>query len=113
MLSEAAEITKMLGNIRAGDHAASNQLMEAVYSDLRGMAHRLFSSERPDHTLQPTALVHEAWLRIFSGAEVPWNDRVHFYAVAARQMRRLLATHGREFRAQKRGGGLKVMFDDK
>jgi RNA polymerase sigma factor (TIGR02999 family) len=112
MLSEAAEITKMLGDIRAGNHAASNQLMEAVYSDLRGMAHRLFARERPDHTLQPTALVHEVWLRIFSGAEVPWNDRVHFYAIAARQMRRLLADHGREFRAQKRGGGLKVVLDD-
>jgi RNA polymerase sigma factor (TIGR02999 family) len=113
MVSEAAEITKMLGDIRAGNPAASNQLMEAVYSDLRGMAHRLFARERMDHTLQPTALVHEVWLRIFSGAEVSWNDRVHFYAVAARQMRRLLADHGREFRAQKRGGGLKVVFDDK
>ena len=102
----------MLGDIRAGNPAASNQLMEAVYSDLRGMAHRLFARERPDHTLQPTALVHEVWLRIFSGAEVPWNDRVHFYAIAARQMRRLLADHGREFRAQKRGGGLKVVLDD-
>jgi RNA polymerase sigma factor (TIGR02999 family) len=115
MQSEAAQITKMLGDIRRGNSAAANQLMEVVYTDLRGMARRLFANERPDHTLQPTALVHEAWLRIFSGAgaEVAWQDRVHFYAVAARQMRRLLADHGREFRAQKRGGGLKVVFDDR
>lgn len=112
MQSEAAQITKMLGEVRRGDQAAANQLVEAVYSDLRGIAHRLFSRERPDHTLQPTALVHEVWLRLFPGAQVEWRDRVHFYAVAARQMRRLLADHGREFRAQKRGGGLKVIFDD-
>jgi RNA polymerase sigma factor (TIGR02999 family) len=103
----------MLDAVRNGDPGAANQLVEAVYSDLRGIARRLFARERPDHTLQPTALVHEAWLRIFSGAEVAWNDRIHFYAVAARQMRRLLAEHGREFRAQKRGGGLKVVLDDK
>lgn len=113
MTSDAVHITKMLGEVREGNAAAANDLMEAVYSDLRVMARRLFAGERADHTLQPTALVHEAWLRIFSGTDVPWNDRVHFYAVAARQMRRLLADHGREFRAQKRGGGLKVMFDDK
>jgi RNA polymerase sigma factor (TIGR02999 family) len=112
-MSEAAEITKMLGDVRAGDKAASDRLMEAVYSDLRGIAHRMFSAERPDHTLQPTALVHEAWLRIFSDATPDFNDRVHFYAIAAQQMRRLLIDHGREFRASKRGGGLKVVFDDR
>jgi RNA polymerase sigma factor (TIGR02999 family) len=113
MSSEAAEITKMLGEIRAGNRAASKQLGEAVYTDLRGIAHHLFARERPDHTLQPTALVHEVWLKIFSGAEIPWNDRVHFFAVAASQMRRILVDHGREFRALKRGGGLKVAFDDR
>jgi RNA polymerase sigma factor (TIGR02999 family) len=113
MSTEAAQITKMLGDVRSGNPQAAEQLMEAIYSDLRGMACRIFASERPDHTLQPTALVHEAWVRIFSGAEVPWNDRVHFYAVAARQMRRILTDHGREFRAVKRGAGLKVSFDDR
>jgi RNA polymerase sigma factor (TIGR02999 family) len=112
MSSEAAEITKMLGDIRAGDPAAADQLMEAVYAKLRGMAHRLFASERPDHTLQPTALVHEAYLRIFSGAEVAWRDRNHFYAIAAVQMRRVLVDFGREHRAAKRGCGLKVSFDE-
>jgi RNA polymerase sigma factor (TIGR02999 family) len=108
----AAQITKILSDIRAGEKAASNELIEAVYSDLRGMAHGIFASERPDHTLQPTALVHEAWLRIFSGAEVDWRDRSHFYAVAACQMRRILVDHGREFRAAKRGNGLKVVLDE-
>jgi RNA polymerase sigma-70 factor, ECF subfamily len=112
MPPEAAQITKMLVDVRKGDREAANQLMEAVYSDLRRIAHRFFSSERPDHTLQPTALVHEAWLRIFSGAEVDWRDRSHFYAVAARQMRLILVDHGREFRAAKRGGGLKVVLDE-
>ncbi|HKD04318.1 MAG TPA: sigma-70 family RNA polymerase sigma factor [Bryobacteraceae bacterium] len=113
MAADTAEITKLLCEVRAGDHNAAEQLMDAVYTDLRAMAHRIFSGERSDHTLQPTALVHEVWLRIFSGADVPWNDRVHFYAVAARQMRRLLADHGREFRALKRGAGLKVSLDEK
>src|SRR5450755_3311313 len=108
MSPEADQSTKMLVDVRQGDRDAANKLMEAVYSDLRGIAHRFFSSERPDHTLQPTALVHEAWLRIFSGAEVDFQDRSHFYAVAARQMRRILVDHGREFRAAKRGNGLKV-----
>jgi RNA polymerase sigma-70 factor (ECF subfamily) len=112
MSPEAAQITKMLGDVRNGDRDAANKLIDAVYSDLRGIAHRFFSSERPDHTLQPTALVHEAWLRIFSGAEVDWRDRSHFYAVAARQMRRILVDHGREFRAAKRGNGLKVGLDE-
>jgi RNA polymerase sigma factor (TIGR02999 family) len=86
--------------------------MDAVYTDLRRMAQRLFAHERPDHTLQPTAVVHEAWMRIFSGADVPWQNRVHFYAVAARQMRRVLTDHGREFHARKRGSGLKVALDE-
>jgi RNA polymerase sigma factor (TIGR02999 family) len=112
MPSDAAQITKMLGDIRGGDPAAAGQLMEAVYSDLRGIAHRLFATERSDHTLQPTALVHEAYLRIFSGTEVEWRDRNHFFAVAAIQMRRVLVDFGREHRAAKRGCGLKVSFDD-
>ena len=113
MRADATPITEMLGAVRGGDAAAGERLMEAVYTDLRGIAQRMFRSERRDITLQPTALVHEAWIRLFSGVEVPWNDRVHFYAVAARQMRRLLIEQGREFRAQKRGGGLKVALDEK
>jgi RNA polymerase sigma factor (TIGR02999 family) len=113
MALEAAEITKLLGDIRGGDAAAADRLMKAVYSDLHGMACRLFAGERSDHTLQPTALVNEAYLRIFSGAEVEWHDRNHFYAIAAAQMRRILVDYGRKHRAVKRGCGLKVSFDER
>jgi RNA polymerase sigma factor (TIGR02999 family) len=112
MHSQADQITKMLGDVRHGDREAANKLMEAVYSDLRRIARGHFSRERPDHTLQPTALVHEAWVKIFAGAEVDWRDRSHFYAIAALQMRRVLKDHGREFRAEKRGNGFKVAFDE-
>jgi RNA polymerase sigma factor (TIGR02999 family) len=112
MPSEAIEITEMLGEVRKGNADAANKLMNAVYSSLRGIAWRSMGSERPDHTLQPTALVNEAYLRIFSGARVEWHDRNHFYAIAAMQMRRILVDYGREHRAEKRGGGLKVSLDE-
>ncbi|MEZ5403878.1 MAG: sigma-70 family RNA polymerase sigma factor [Bryobacteraceae bacterium] len=106
------EITRLLNEARAGNEQSAGRLMELVYSDLRGLARNYMSRERPDHTLQPTALVHEAYLRVFEGAEVDWRDRAHFYAIAAKQMRRILVDHGREHRAEKRGGGLKVSLDD-
>ncbi len=112
MASEREQITRILGEIRDGKPEAADQLMEAVYSDLRSIARRFFSSERPDHTLQPTALVHEAYLKIFSGSDVDWRDRRHFYAIAARQMRRILIDNGRAFRAQRRGGGAVVSLDE-
>jgi RNA polymerase sigma factor (TIGR02999 family) len=112
MAFDTAQITEMLGEVRRGSPEAADRLMEAVYADLRGIAWRFMGSERPDHTLQPTALVHEAYLRIFSGAEVEWHDRNHFYSIAAIQMRRILVDYGRERRAAKRGGGLKVSLDE-
>ena len=112
MPSEAVEITEMLGEVRKGNTDAANKLLNAVYSNLKGIAWRSMGSERPDHTLQPTALVHEAYLRIFSGSEVEWHDRNHFYSIAAMQMRRILVDYGREHRAAKRGGGLKVTLDE-
>jgi RNA polymerase sigma-70 factor (ECF subfamily) len=112
MPPEAVEITEMLGEVRKGNTDAANKLMNAVYSSLKGIAWRSMGSERPDHTLQPTALVHEAYLRIFSGSEVEWHDRNHFYSIAAMQMRRILVDYGREHRAAKRGGGLKVSLDE-
>jgi RNA polymerase sigma-70 factor, ECF subfamily len=112
MTVKADDITGMLHHIRSGKKEFADQLMDAVYTDLRGVARRRMSGERPDHTLQPTALVHEAYLRIFEGTEIDWRDRAHFFAVAAIQMRRVLADHGREFRAAKRGEGLKVMLDE-
>ncbi|MEO8660261.1 MAG: ECF-type sigma factor [Bryobacteraceae bacterium] len=112
MPMKADDITGLLQQIRSGRKDLADQVMNAVYTDLRMVARRRMAGERPDHTLQPTALVHEAYLRIFQGSDIDWQDRAHFFAVAAMQMRRVLADHGREFRAAKRGEGLKVMLDD-
>src|SRR5436309_1895670 len=100
---QAEDITGLLKEIRGGRKAAVDQLMDLVYTRLRIVARNRMARERSDHTLQPTALVHEAYLKIFEGTEVDWRDRAHFYAVAARQMRRVLADHGRQFRSEKRG----------
>lgn len=112
MHAETEQITRLLTEVRCGNQASMNRLLEAVYDDLRRIARRSMVGERPGHTLQPTALVHEAYLRIFGGAPVEWQNRAHFYAVAASQMRRLLVDHGREYRAAKRGHGLKVALEE-
>ena len=112
MHAQAEQITRLLHQVRGGNKSAADQLLEAVYTDLRAIARRSMASERPDHTLQPTALVHEAYIRIFEGAAVDWQSRAHFFAVAAGQMRRVLVDHGREYRAEKRGQGLKVAFEE-
>lgn len=106
------EITDLLKGIRRGDRDAENQLIEVVYMDLHKMARRYMASERRNHTLQPTALVHEAYMRIFRGAPVDWQDRAHFMAVATVQMRRVLIDHGRAFRGANRKGELKVALDE-
>ncbi|MCA9758223.1 MAG: RNA polymerase subunit sigma-70 [Candidatus Eisenbacteria bacterium] len=85
----------------------TNQLTEAVYVELRGLALRFLGGERPDHTLQPTALVHEAYLRLVNQERVVWQERAHFLAVAAGAMRRVLLDHARRHGARKRGGGWK------
>ena len=112
MPAQAEHITRLLHQVRGGSKTAADQLLEAVYTDLRVIARQSMASERPDHTLQPTALVHEAYIRIFGGAAVDWQSRAHFYAIAAAQMRRVLVDHGREYRAEKRGQGLKVAFEE-
>lgn len=109
---EQREITDLLHGIRRGDSDAEDQLIKVVYSDLRKMARRYMAGERRNHTLQPTALVHEVYMRIFRGAPVDWRDRVHFMAVAGSQMRRVLIDHGRAFRGPNRGGEFKVALDE-
>lgn len=106
------EITDLLQSVRRGDPGAEDHLIEVVYTDLRRIARRYMAGERPGHTLQPTALVHEAYMRIFRGAPVDWRDRAHFMAVAASQMRRVLIDHGRAFRGANRKGGFKVVLDE-
>jgi len=108
---EPSDVTRLLRRWRDGDPKALDDLTPLVYEELRRLARRQMGAERPDHTLQATALVHEAFLRIVD-SEVPWRDRVHFFALAARQMRRILVDHARARSAQKRGGdGARISLD--
>jgi len=97
-----------------GDPAAASRLMEAVYGDLRRVARRRLRFERADHSLSPTALVHEAYVRLVDLRRVRWQNRVQFFAIAARVMRRVLVDHARAHDAVKRGGGAwKVSLSDR
>ena len=100
----APEVTQILNSWRAGDAGAADKLMPIVYEELRRLARRHLRHERADHTLQPTALVHEAYVRLVDKNEVDWQNRVHFYGIAARLMRRILVDHARSRNAEKRGG---------
>jgi RNA polymerase sigma factor (TIGR02999 family) len=97
-----AEVTALV----AGDREAAERLLLLVYDDLRGIAARLLKVERTGHTLQPTALVHEAWLRLAFEPGDAWTDAAHFKAVAVRAMRRILVDHARQRGADKRPGNL-------
>jgi RNA polymerase sigma factor (TIGR02999 family) len=97
-------ITELLRRREGGDRQAEEELFRQVYERLHQMAARRLRTERPDHTLQPTALIHEAYLALIGGATVKFNDRMHFYAVAARIMRRILIDHARQRAALRRPG---------
>ncbi|HEV3197610.1 MAG TPA: ECF-type sigma factor [Bryobacteraceae bacterium] len=99
------EVTLLLQQMRDGDQAAAERLIRHVYQDLRRLASHIMRSERAGHTLQPTALVHEAFLRMCGEGAMDWQNRAHFFAVAARQMRQILVDHARRARAAKRGAG--------
>lgn len=94
----------LLARTRAGDARAHEQLLVALYEELRTLARQRFRRERAGHTLQSTALVHEAWLRLADQTQVQWQNRAHFLAVAATAMRRVLVDHARRSRSDKRGG---------
>lgn len=99
------EVTQLLLDWSDGDQAAFDALMPLVYDELRQMARRFMSRERPGHTLQTTALVNEAYLRLVDQKRVHWQNRAHFFAVAAQAMRRILIDYARKQRYAKRGGG--------
>lgn len=101
-------ISALLTKWRAGDQDALQVLIPLVYQELRGIAQHHLRQERPDHTLQSTALVHEAYLRLMKQGPAEIKNRVHFLAVASRLMRQILVDHARRHRAAKRGGGLKL-----
>lgn len=107
------EITQLLIDWRGGDESALDRLMPLVYDELRRLAHHYLSQERTGHTLQPTALVNEAYLRLIDQQNADWQNRTHFFAVAARIMRHLLIDHARSRQYAKRGGGaLRVSLDE-
>jgi RNA polymerase sigma factor (TIGR02999 family) len=108
-----AAVTTLLRAWRRGDQAAMERLAPLVYDQLRRRARHYLRGERPNHTLQPTALVHEVYLRMVKLDHVDWHDRAHFFAVAAQNMRRVLVDSARARRYQKRGGGaINVTFDE-
>lgn len=109
MSGHRPEVTALLADWRCGDEEAGKQLMTATYDHLRRLAAHYLHHEGSDHTLQATELVSELYLKLFSSKPVEWQDRAHFFAVAARQLRRILIDHARARRAEKRGGnGVKV-----
>jgi len=105
MSASPREITQLLLRWREGDGRALDQLMPHVYQELRRIARHYMATERRDHTLQSTALINEAYLRLIEYKEVEWNDRTHFFAVASQAMRRVLVDHARARLRSKRGGG--------
>ncbi|MEO8448561.1 MAG: sigma-70 family RNA polymerase sigma factor [Gemmatimonadota bacterium] len=105
-------MTRLLEQARHGDAAAMDRLLPLLYQELRRIAELHMRRERPDHTLQPTALVHEAYLRLMGGAEVEWQDRAHFLRAASQTMRRVLVDYARARNAAKRGAELRVTLDE-
>ncbi len=104
-MSSPGDVTQLLEAARSGSTDAVNQLLPLVYDELRRIATDYLSHERSDHTLQPTALVHEAYLRLVNQRTAGWNDRAQFFGVAAKAMRRILVDRARMHKAAKRGGG--------
>ncbi|MEM7355718.1 MAG: sigma-70 family RNA polymerase sigma factor [Acidobacteriota bacterium] len=102
---DLTDVTDLLRSWGSDDEAANDKLLSAVYHELKKVAGSLMKSERGDHTLQPTALVHEAYLRMLDQRRVRWQSRIHFYAIAARMMRRILVNHAVYRQRDKRGGG--------
>jgi RNA polymerase sigma-70 factor (ECF subfamily) len=100
-----ADITLLLRAAASGDRRDLDALMVAIYEDMRRLAMSHLRSERADHTLQPTALVHEAYVKLLGQRSTDWNDRLHFFAIASQIIRRILIDHAREREALKRGGG--------
>ena len=113
MASSAGSITRLLLNWREGDKTALDRLVPLVYREMRRLAGYYMRRQRADHTLQTSALINEAYLRLIDHKNMRWENRAHFYAVAAQAMRRILVDHARSRGYQKRGGGApKVSFDE-
>ncbi len=108
----SSSLTQLLGEVKAGEKGAMDRLVPVAYAELRRLADSYLRRERPDHTLQPTALVHEAYMRLVGQDQPDYRDRAHFFGVAAQLMRQILVDHARARKAGKRGGGeAKVPLD--
>ncbi len=101
---DPAGVTGLLQQIRQGDLAAESDLIPLIYNQLHAIARHQMAHERPDHSLQATILVHEAFLRLVGDSQIDWSNRAHFFALASRAMRRMLVDHARAANAQKRPG---------
>ncbi len=106
------DVTVLLNDLNNGDETAPDKLLPLVYEDLRRLARAYFANEKQEHTLQATALVHEAYIRLVNWENVSWQNRAHFFAVAADVMRKILIDHARRKNAQKRDGGQKILIDE-
>jgi RNA polymerase sigma factor (TIGR02999 family) len=114
-MAEDLTVTGLLHEASRGDREALDRLVPRVYETLRGLAHRELRRERPGHTLSATALAHEAYIKLIGLERIEWRDRSHFFAMAARSMRRILVDYAVSRKAQKRGGGavpVSLMNDD-
>lgn len=112
MTSPTKPVTRLLHEWRGGNREALDELIPIVYDQLHGLAQQRMRAENPGHTLRATMLVHEAYLKLVD-AKVPFNDRAHFFAIAARLMRRILVDHAKTKRRVKRGAGaVKIEYDD-
>jgi RNA polymerase sigma factor (TIGR02999 family) len=110
--AEPENITRLLIELTNGNRAAVDALLPLIYDELRSLAANYLRRERPDHTLQPTALVHEAYLRMVDQTRVNWQNRAHFFGVAAQMMRRILVDHARAQSAGKRGADFQKLSLD-
>ena len=111
--SQQHEITELLLEWSDGNQAALDELYPLVYEELRRLAHRYLRRERKAHTLQTTALINEAYLRLVDQRQVHWENRSHFFGIAAKMMRRILIDHARRYQYVKRGGGAtKLSLDE-
>ena len=111
--TSSAEVTRLLKNWGNGDREALDKLVPLVYSELRRLSHHYLGRQRRGHTLQTTALINEAFVRLIDQKGVRWQNRAHFFGIAARTMRNILVDHARRHQARKRGGGgREVVFNE-
>jgi RNA polymerase sigma-70 factor, ECF subfamily len=113
MANMREDVTQVLEQLRGGDRKAADKLLPMVYDEFRALARHYLAQERANHTLQPTALVHEAYMKLVDQTRVDWQGKSHFFAVAAQAMRRILVDHARSRHRDKRGGGrARVVLDE-